>query len=171
MIHFEDHPPLSVQEFLAECQRLLTSEESRLMSALLLGEQPMETKNNVAWAWSEFEKNLHNEMAWFRAERAKKNPLEHVQGIRFVEPFLREIVHQADKASDPLTAEKILDRARWDFLENLKLGHYYDIEFLMIYGLKLQIVERYENIRSSKGKENFESFKALDIDEKLTVSL
>ena len=49
-------------------------------------------------------------------------------------------------------AELILDRARWDFLEELSFGHYFDLDVLVIYACKLKILWRWEEVRRADKK-------------------
>ena len=48
-----------------------------------------------------------------------------------------------------LEAEKILDQARWNFLEALSFGHYFDFDYLLVYGLKLAILARWDKIQKA----------------------
>jgi hypothetical protein len=45
-----------------------------------------------------------------------------------------------------LEAEKALDLERWQLLEELACGHYFDLDALLIYALKLLILERWAKI-------------------------
>jgi Protein of unknown function (DUF2764). len=46
----------------------------------------------------------------------------------------------------PREGERILDEARWRFLEELAIGHYFDRDVLITYALRLKILERWERI-------------------------
>lgn len=48
-----------------------------------------------------------------------------------------------------LEAERMLDGERWCMLDELSLGHYFDIDFLIVYALKILILERWERIRTA----------------------
>ncbi len=45
-------------------------------------------------------------------------------------------------ASSPLQAEEILDRGRWDFLDQVEVTHHFDFDNLAIYYLRLLILTR-----------------------------
>ena len=64
---------------------------------------------------------------------------------------------------DLLEAEKLLDRTSWQFLDELEQGHYYDLEFLMVYGLKLKILERHQEYATSKGREGLDGIRTMDL--------
>ena len=166
LLIWEGKPPLAVNDFLADAQRLMSFEDYDLISALLADDDRkyfLKTGNQAVCAWAEFDRTFRNETAWVRAQAAGKDPSVYLRGERGLEPRWSERIYEASRASDPLAAEKILDFARWQFLEELGAGHYFDFEFLMVYALKLKILQRYQKIHSSKGGEILEEIKQLKI--------
>jgi len=53
----------------------------------------------------------------------------------------------------------VIDQAKWQKLDALVQGHFFDFEFILVYGIKLKILERYQEVGSDKGYENFEELK------------
>ncbi len=164
MIKWGGKLPMTVEEFLDAARRLLADGDRGLVEQLLKGDDDtLKTNNAAALAWDRFNRNFRNEIAWFRAHRAHKNPLKSVRGSKENEPWLREVIHEASRMPDLLEAEKLLDRTCWQFLDDLAGGHYYDLEFLICYGLKLKILKRHHEYKSSKGSEAFDEIKAMDL--------
>lgn len=178
VITFDGEPPMSTEEFLADCQKLLHHEDYFLVHKLLSKDvidyyflQKIQKDHSaiVAMDIAAFQKGLRfnrsfrNEMAAYRAERAGKDPLKYIRGDRDPDPAITEIIHQAGKASDPLEADRIINKARWDFFDEMQTGHYFDLQFIILYGLKLMILERYHVINSDKGKAVFEEIKKMSI--------
>ena len=64
-----------------------------------------------------------------------------------ISPYAAHIALNAHKNPSLLEAEISLDDARWRFLDDLSFGHYFDRDFLIVYGLKLLILERWERIK------------------------
>jgi hypothetical protein len=76
------------------------------------------------------------------------------------EDYLREtpaVLGTASTASgamtgkSPLEAELFLDGCRWEKIDELAAGHFFDIEFLRAYRLKLQILERHMKFEEELG--------------------
>ena len=156
MLFFDSRPPLSVESFLEDCRRLLTGQDYDLMRKLLNEEDLDPDSPNPVWnAWVRFNRNFRNELTWYRAGRLNKDPQRYLRGLRFSEPFLAEQIQQASKMGNPLEAQKSLDKARWRFLDEMESGHYYDLEFLFVYGLRLKILERHQEYHSPKGRDVF----------------
>ncbi len=170
MLDFQAKPPMTIREFLEECERLMDRpdfEEIQLSIASKVSKttRPSQAKNPVAQQWLEFDRRFRNEIAWFRAVQQNKDPMNYIRGDRYIDPFMVDIVVEASKTFDPLTGERVLDRARWVKLSELEMGHYFDFEYLIVYGLKLKILERYQIIGSEKGRELFEKYQQIDMPE------
>jgi len=161
MIEFGMKLPVSILEFLLDSERLLSAGDFADMQKALSEEPPAQTaRNALLRKWIQFLHHFRNEMVWFRATQANQDPLDHMRGERTTELFVREALNQAGKSADPLTAEKILGRALWQKLDELLQGHYFDFEFLIIYGMKLKILDRFRQIESPRGEEIFKEFKS-----------
>ena len=163
LISWEGKLPMTSEEFLLNVRRLLAEGDRELVEQLLAGDDAIETDNAVALSWVEFNRNFRNEITWFRAYRAHQDPLKSSHGAKENEPALREAVHEASRMTDLLEAEKLLDWKCWQFLDDLSGGHYYDLEFLICYGLKLKILQRHDEYKSSKGQDAFEEIRAMEL--------
>jgi len=75
-----------------------------------------------------------------------------------VDAAIIEAVSQAQKAADPLEGEKIIDRLRWAKLEELGRGQFFNLDFLIVYALQLQILKRLERIDSVHGEHTFNEY-------------
>ncbi|MDH3973219.1 MAG: DUF2764 domain-containing protein [Deltaproteobacteria bacterium] len=58
--------------------------------------------------------------------------------------------------SDLENFEKSMDRIRWDWLTEAVVHNYFDIDFILAYGLKLKIMDRWKRLTPQAGKERFE---------------
>jgi len=160
MIDFDSKLPMSVEEFLQDAERLLFEEDFYLVRELFAdGHEGLQTTNVVYNAWADFNRRFCNEMTWFRAEDAGKDPVDFIRGDRYSDPALVDVIHQASKKADLLEAEKMLDRVRWQYLEELSVGQYFNLEFIICYGLKLKILERHQEFNSPKGRAVFDEWK------------
>lgn len=160
ILQFGMKPPFACMDFLEHCQRLLSEEDFfNALRAIREYGGTMAATNKLLRECERFTHNLCNEIAWLRASKAHKNPLDYIRGEKAVEPSIVDVLTQASKIEDPLEAEIFIDQARWQLLDDFVLGHYFDLEFIIVYGLKLKILERHQEIASSKGKETFEKYR------------
>ena len=106
-----------------------------------------------------FEHTLKLRIAKIRAER-----LERDVEIADPESYFSEIeytLNSAASCNDPVERERIIDRVRWDFIDDMSMGHMIDFDALCIYRLKLQMLAPYTGRTPENGTPRFE--KALEI--------
>lgn len=164
MIDFDNKPPFSVENYLEDCLRLLSRNDFELMNELLTQKElPEYTDDQVVNAWIKFYEGFWNELTWQRAKRAGKDPESFIRSRANADSRQAEVIQRALKEVDLLEAERILDRFRWEFLNELEKGQFFNFGFLVIYGLKLKILEKYQRIQSSQGQEIFEEIKKVDL--------
>jgi hypothetical protein len=105
--------------------------------------------------WQNWEASLRNELVNIRAQRLGRDPFRYIVPSSFVFG-MAELAQEVMGMANPLDAEETLNRARWDFLEELEMGHFFDEERLVLYSLKLQLLDRRARFDREKGREKFE---------------
>ena len=97
--------------------------------------------------WYTFEITLRNELAKIRSQRKRVDANKYIRDSQDAEPFVNRIAISAIKNPSLIESERLLDQERWKFLEELAIGHYFDLDSLIVYTYKLLILERWERIR------------------------
>ncbi|MDD2689695.1 MAG: DUF2764 family protein [Candidatus Omnitrophica bacterium] len=155
-LHFENKPPFSFANFISLCQQFVSVEDFKVLQEVSLQPEWKEQVHQTIQKWQHFDTALRNELVKLRAAHL------HISPTKFLRPdFLAqsEITHNATVAfrnPRPLEAERILDKARWDFLEEIAFGHYFDLDYLVIYAYKLSILEKWERVNSSDSRKLIE---------------
>ncbi len=154
-IDFESAPALTYRDFLALCESTLDARDYEfLLSAKLDGSLPEHCTNGVLKAWSVFEQSLRNELVKLRAPQLGIETEKYLK--LFVDSTVTPLIaRNSVKEENPEKAEAYLDRERWLFLDEIESGHYFDIEKLIVYSLRLQILERRKLFTPERGKEGF----------------
>lgn len=148
-LHFSTKLPFGLKEFFAKCRDLIPGKEYEILETACgqdgyaLARLGFESLNR----WINFEIALRNELVRARAGRKKIDPLKFLRLPDEPRAFISHVAMSAYRSTSIVEAEKILDQARWDFLEELRFGHYFDFEQLLIYGLKLKILERWDKVQ------------------------
>ena len=149
--------PISFERFLELCRNLLSPEEfSFLKISKNIIEEDIKHYSKIsdtAIIWQNFEFMLRNELVKIRAKRLHRNALSYLRGHLETEPSLAHKISEIVRQPHPLEAERMLDMVRWNKLEELCFGHYFDIEFLFIYAQKLLLLERWDKIHSADKQE------------------
>ncbi|MDP3143314.1 MAG: DUF2764 family protein [Candidatus Omnitrophota bacterium] len=150
MLHFSIKPPFSFGRFMEICQDLIPEEELTVLKKSSLVEEAIPKNfHPTLKRWHAFDVALRNELVKIRAGRKHIEPAKYLRQDGFVEPAVSHLAMNAARNPSLLEAERMLDLERWRMLDELAAGHYFDLDFLIVYARKLLILERWERIRSA----------------------
>jgi len=153
-LSYDMENPVSEEEFFGEYESVLTEKDYKILKSAKLIPLEEKSENVTLEKWNNWERSLRNELVRMRAGKKGIDGEKYVAGEGF-EAGIPEIAREAFQAPSPLDAESILNKARWDCLETLESGHYFDFAKIIIYFLKLQVVQRKLQISKEKGKTAF----------------
>jgi hypothetical protein len=158
---------ISVEEFLEACRPWLKERDMQALESTRLVPEPedvhrLESFGNAQRAFYVFEAGLRNELVRLRAASLGWEALDSLVLTADDEDFtgdaeIAERAREAYQQESPLEAERQLDRARWAFLDDLAVGHYFDLDTLVIYYLKLLIMDRRIHMSTAEGTDAFET--------------
>ncbi len=154
---YDGEQNMSSSAFLQLCQEQLSSADYDVLTQAGLADPSSLEKigNALLRHWRAWETVLRNELVALRAQK------QGTEGEKYSRPVtvdileVQELARNAVSQESPLTAEEILNRARWSFFDELEVGHYFDIERLIIYYLRLLLLERKALFDKEKGTERF----------------
>ncbi|MFH1395498.1 MAG: DUF2764 family protein [Candidatus Omnitrophota bacterium] len=144
-LKFEEKPPIDKTVFIAECEKWISPEG---MKDLLAVESARHEDDNdetlLTVKWKTFDENLRGIIA--KARAAKKTG-----GAYKTPEKIQEVIEQAT----PLLMEMKFERIRWDFLEEESSKYFFDMNWLTLYFLKLQILNRIAVFNKDDGEKFF----------------
>jgi hypothetical protein len=108
-----------------------------------------DSKCAVIKEWVDFDAALKNELVKVRASRLRLEPAPYLRERDYQGSSLTHLALAIHRSAGILEAERIFDQARYNKLEELSFGHYFDRQALVIYAYKLLILERWERIRQA----------------------
>ena len=99
----------------------------------------------------------------FRALRAPGASVEASRYVRLDEAGhdgtdpseIAEGSREAFQHESPLSGEDQLNRIRWQYLDDLVVGHFFDLDRIIIYYLRLQLLARRRLFTRKNGEEQF----------------
>ncbi|MFA6636261.1 MAG: DUF2764 family protein [Candidatus Omnitrophota bacterium] len=138
---FKTEPPFSKERFLDECEKWLSRGDLESLLAADNAEEARAGNSQVLAKWKEFDLSLKKELAEYRRER--RGGTERKPG---------NLAGKVLSAANPLEMELSLERARWDYLDDLAVGHFFDIGKLIVYYLQLGILVRLAKFDKDKGE-------------------
>ena len=157
MLSRDAKPVVTSEQFLESIDANLPSREAAELKALsLIPSLDDKSEINSIDDWNEWETSMRNAIVRMRAggdsSIAERN--ERDGGGFFSE--IETGVQEAFSKSNPLERENLLDKVRWDFCDEMELGHEFDIVKLAAYRLKLLLCEKRSTVSKEKGEVNYD---------------
>jgi hypothetical protein len=154
LLKFIEPASITEDDFLAQADKWLSREDFILLNRAGIDNFLYKPKDTpFLKRWKEFEYSTRTELALYR--KAKKRDSEYK-----LEKDLYSIIQES---KNPLEIEIKLLRIRWDFLEEQEIEHFFDLDFLMVYYLKLQILVRLASFDKEKGRQNLEAYSSVEL--------
>jgi len=158
-LSFEQSQALDVEAFLAVCkEQLSASDYETLVSSAPGAGNSQSLVASVKLARS-YEQGLRNALVKLRAAKlgwdtTSLRTTEDANDFTDLHPVM-EVARSALNADNPYEAEEILDRFRFRLLEGMEVGHYFDIDRVVLYYLKLLVVKRRLDFVVARGQEAY----------------
>jgi hypothetical protein len=150
LLNFRQKPAINSRGFLDSCAGLVTDRELAFLKNILEGKEILPSEYMTLKRWVDFETSLGNELVKLRADRKRKDPHRYIRKNTYWDADIDYVEMAAYKNPSIYEAEKLLDLERWRFLEELSFGHHFDFELLLLYALKLKILERWKRIDTAE---------------------
>jgi len=151
MLVFDKEPAIGIDSFLTEGRKWLSDSDYDLLSNVSINDtEPGKVDPAALREYKLHEYALRMELTQYR--QSLKARQEHKPQL-FSPTVLKE--------GHPLDVEKKLLQLRWNVLSELEFGHYSDIEFFILYYLKLQILRRLQQFDKEQGKAKFLTYTEL----------
>ena len=150
LLQFGMKPPHPFEKFLKQCAEFIPDEDLEILKASSIdGRYEYEVIPDTLKRWREFDTALRNEIAKVRAGYKHVDPAKYLRKAESFDPSLVHVVLSAHRSPSILEGERMLDEARWRALDESAVGHYFDIDFLIVYSHKLLLLEKWEKIRGA----------------------
>jgi hypothetical protein len=151
-----DELPFSTEEYIENCAQWVTERETEILRKVLL-QEPDIAPCPLCKLWNNIETQLRNAVA---KHRGQKLGVDYKEDQQPFEGFMGEVetyVNDAFAQNDPVELEQHLDRGRWNLAEQLIGQNPFSFEKVLAYGIQLKIVERWNRMDVSTGKQNIEA--------------
>lgn len=161
-LSFEDEAPFSHKELYEMCWNTVSAEDMEILESADIepphsfwSEDSATPACEALERWYKWETALRNELVSYRASRLGWETDKYLREGDVVTGVF-DVARNAASQDSPLHAEELLNRARWNFLEELETGHFFEMTNLIVFSLKLQLLERKDLFTRERGEENFQ---------------
>lgn len=156
MLFFGEKPSISIAAFDEDARLIAGNEVADLLAGAVLYSENAGKLPAAVQKFYDWENFLRNSLLEIR-KKQRPDALDYRRNNPDFYSEVAPVLAQAANMSDLLEAEKLIDRLRWNALENFCTGHYSDLTFLAIYRIKLQILEKYSVRTSEAGNQVLET--------------
>jgi len=145
-LRFDRENPITGKIFLAECRKLVSKRDYMAILKVNINKRlPRKSDPLIVKKWKKFDLELRKKLAVVRKDKEHASKKDLPAGLR-----------DALSEEDPLLREKEIDKAKWDFIETEEKKYKFDVTWLMIYFMKLQILGNLSRFDHDRGKQVFE---------------
>jgi len=144
-LQFDEKLPISREAFFEECRKWVDLGDLGMLEGLNIKEPDTSDEDRpLVRQWKTFDLDLREMIAGYRGEN------EHA-----IKRAMPDLVKDVFDEESPLVREKVIEKIRWTFIEGEEYKHLFNANTLVLYYLKLQILERLTQFEHDKGKQNF----------------
>ena len=153
LLYADKEPTITSDAFLEEAEKWLSSTDYAILSNARYDATDIGiSKPKLLKDYVEQEYTFRTELAAWR--KAQKDGVDYKP-----ESFNVSLI----KDGNPLQVEKALLQRRWDKISAVEPDHHFDLEFLILYFFKLQILEKLSLYNKEKGLEIFQKISKVEI--------
>lgn len=155
-LDFDAEPVITMHEFIDICQSTLTEDDFKTVESVSLSEPDgMNSSIPIIRRWISWESSLRNELVKLRSVKLGVESGLYIRDAE-INTEAPGVARNAFKLESALASEEVINKARWDFLDEVEVSHYFDLEKIIVYSLRLQILERKKMFTIKNGDKNFQ---------------
>lgn len=154
-LRFGEAPPLPKRRFLTECEKWLTAKDLETLYLADFTREQTPGGEGVLKEWKKFDLELKQKLADVRKARQT--------GETYKTPeLLKDVMEQ----KTPLLMEEEIAKIRWDFLEEKSARYFFDTNAVILYFLRMQIMERLARFNKDEGEKIFYKLCGVEYEQK-----
>ena len=140
--------------FIIEAGKWLSVQDFAIISSVDINNFSINKKDtSLLKQYKEFEQSIRTELALLRTAKKKGSDYKISKDLSTI----------FGEDNNPLQIEIKLLLLRWSYLEEQEINHFFDLDFLIIYYLKLQITERLASFDNEKGRLKFQAYSSVEL--------
>lgn len=150
---FGKEAPLTIDYFLIEANKWLSNKELKAMNAVDINRFTLHPNDHaVLKNYMQYEARIRTDIALWR--EARKNDLDYKPSAIPASIF---------KEGTPLEIEVKLMELRWSHIDEMMRDMHFKFGYLILYYMKLQILQRFFTFDKEKGLEKFQNLYEVNV--------
>ncbi|MBT3288609.1 MAG: DUF2764 family protein [Victivallales bacterium] len=154
LLRWANPPSMSSDEFLAQCEEQVPADVLADLRDVSLIPRAELAPSDAETRWVEWDGYIRNQLVHTRAAHLRQEAAHMLRDEPGAFPTDRKELDEILPSDDPLERERALDHMRWRRLEGMESGHPFDRDRLVIYRLKLLLLEKWARFDGDTGSRN-----------------
>lgn len=156
-LNIDEPPGVTLEQFLFNCQGILDVKDLNDLNKVLAGDATgVQSPGAVQWLAADAQ--LRNAVARLRAAHLNIDAIAYLKDHEGARMYIETVVRDAFTRDNPQERELALDKCRWSILDEIAFEDRFGFGAVLAFGVKLQIVERWQGYSKDKGREEFDKF-------------
>lgn len=152
-LYFDKETYMTVGNFFAEAEKWLSQQDFQLLTSISMEDVTIDKKNvGVLNEYKKFEFQVRNDIAQWR--KAQKMGQEY-KPLSFPLSTIKD--------GNPLEIEKKLLKLRWEYIDEIERAHHFDMAYVILYLLKLQILTKLFTYDKELGLQSFQNLCEVEV--------
>lgn len=158
MLDFWGELPFSLGDFRESCRNNLTPRDFAVLEQVIDGKMG-ESCHPLLMTWCHIVSALRQEIAR-RRKRQYQHKAQEQHGDEYSPyPRIAELLNRADQTEDLYQAQMMIERVGWQYLDEMLTGHFFSLENILVYAIKLKILARLAAMTEARGEEELKQKK------------
>ncbi len=146
-LSFAKETTMNIDTFLAEGEKWLNEKDYKLLLRVNKDKFSVHKSDpQILQMYKTFENKLRTDIAHYRETRQKN--VEY-KPTTFSSSLIKE--------KNPLEVETLLMEMRWNKIDEMERDHHFDLDYLILYYLKLQLLDRFFLFNKEEGLKKFKT--------------
>jgi hypothetical protein len=151
LLTFDQEIPFAPTEFVSMCETQLSKSDLADVRNIV-ARRLDQVEHPVFRLYVAADTQLRSALARIRASRVSLDPGPFQKSYAGFSVYAEKLATEAMSAANPLERELMLDKFRWQFLDELVVLDAFGAIAVMAFAEKLLIVERWQSLTEEKGK-------------------
>ncbi|GMO50690.1 MAG: hypothetical protein Ta2G_08350 [Termitinemataceae bacterium] len=160
-LQYGEPAPYTPDEFLEQCEGILSKNDYEIlqyctMDVSILDAAP-HTNCHLLNTWVARERTLRYNLAQLRSVKLKRGRQDEHTEAPHDSPRAEAVANAAFAMNNPLKAELMMDKGRWETVDALQSGGIFSIDAIFAHMLKLRLMQRRAYFEEEEGQAEFDA--------------
>ncbi|GMO25697.1 MAG: hypothetical protein Ta2F_01070 [Termitinemataceae bacterium] len=163
-LQYGEPAPYTPQEFLEQCECALTKNDFEILQYCTMDmsvlDEAVHTESHLVNTWIARERTLRYSLTQLRSIKLKRGRHDDHMDVPHDSPRAEAVANAAFAMNNPLKAELMMDKSRWETVDALLGGELFTVNVIFAHMIKLILMQRRVLFKEEEGQAEFDALYA-----------